>query len=143
MGKGKEPTAVAIKKPKYTAKERRVYQTKKEEKAVRKPVAPRQKIMHKVWADAHTGIDQKEIDKRKSKKQCTRCTPTNHGWKYCQGEIRISTIQRRPFKLPVGRLKPPRPRKPRVATVADDSQGERSQQASQRPLAWTNLYGGR
>ena len=132
--------AAMVRKPKYTAKENRVYQAKKkEEKVARKPAAPRQEIMHGVWADAHTGIDQKEIEERKAKKQCTRCTLTNHGWKHCKKEIRISTIQRRPFKLPVGRSKPPRPRKPRVAAVADDSRGESSQPASQRPLAWTYM----
>ena len=129
-----------VKKPKYTANERRVYQAKKkEEKAARKAAAPRQEIMHRVWADAHTGIDQEEIDERKAKKQCTRFTLSNHGWKHCKKEIRVSTIQRRPFKLPVGSAKTPRPRKPRVAAVADDSRGESSQQASQRPLAWTYM----
>ena len=129
-----------VKKPKYTAKEKRLYQAKKkEEKEARKQVAPRQEIMHRFWADAHTGIDQKEIDERKAKKQCTRCTLTNHGWKHCKKEIRISTIQRKPFKLPVGRSKPARPPKLRVAAVADDSRGESSQQASQRPLAWTYM----
>ena len=138
--KRNEPTAVVVKKPKYTAKEKRVYQAKKEEeKAARKPAAPRQEIMHKVWADAHTGIDQKEINERKAKKQCTRCTLTNQGWKHCNKEIRISTIQRRLFKLPVGHSKPPRPRKPRGAAVADDSWGESSQQASQKPLGWTYI----
>ena len=136
--KRKEPTAAVVKIPKYTAKEKRVYQTRKmEEMAAKKPAAPRQEIMHRVWADAHTGIDLKEIDEWKVKKLCTRCTLTNHGWEHWTKEIRISTIQRRPFKLPVGRAKPPRPRTPRVAAVADDSPGESSQQTSQRPLAWT------
>ena len=107
--------------------------------AAKKPAAPRQEIMHRVWADTHTGIDQKEIDEGKGMKQCTRCTLTNHGWKHCKKDIRISTIQRSPFKLPVGRSKPRRPRKPRVAAVADDRWGESSQQASQRPLAWTYI----
>ena len=138
--KRNEPRVTTAKKPKYTAKENRVYQArKKEEKAAKKPAAPRQEIMHRVWADAHTGIDQKENDEPKAKKQCTRCTLTNHGWKHFKKEIRISTIQRRPFKLLVGRSKPPRPRKPRVAAVSDDSLGESSQQASQRPLAWTYM----
>ena len=83
--KGKERTVTVVKKPKYTAKEKMVYQArKKEEKAAKKPTAPRQEIMHRVWADAHTGIDQKEIDDRKAKKQCTKCTLTNHGWKHCK-----------------------------------------------------------
>ena len=124
--KQNEPTTAAvIKQPKYTAKEKRVYQAKKkEERAEKKPAAPRQERMYRVWANAHTSIDQKEIDERKAKKQCTRCTLTNHGWKHCKKEIWISTIQRRPFKLPVGCLKPPRPQKQRVAAVADDSRGE-------------------
>ena len=125
-----------VKNPKYTAKEKRLYQAKKkEEKAAKKPAAPRQEIMHRVWADAHTGIDQKEIDEQKVKKQCTRCTLMNNGRKHCKKEIRISTIQRRLFKLPVGCTKPPKTRKPRVAAVADDSRGVSSQKASQRPLA--------
>ena len=95
----------------------------------KKPAAPWQKIMHRVWADVHTRIDQKENDEWKAKKQCTWCTLTNHGWKYCQKEIRMGTIQRKPFKLSVGRSKPPRSRKPRVAAVADDSHGESSRQA--------------
>jgi len=57
-----EPTTTNItKKPKYTAKEKRVYQAKKKEEKVEKgKAAPRQKIMHPVWADAHTGIDQEK-----------------------------------------------------------------------------------
>ena len=70
--KGEEPTAVVVKKPKYTAKEKRVYQVKnKEERPAKKPAPPLQEIMHRVWAEAHTGIDQKEIDERKAKNQCT------------------------------------------------------------------------
>jgi len=134
-----EPTTTKItKKPKYTAKEKRVYQAKKKEEKLEKgKAAPRQKIMHRVWADAHTGIDQTIVDERKAKGQCTRSTLTNHRWKHCQKEIRVSTIQRKPFKLPGGRSNHPKPRKPRVAAVAEDSRGETSQQASQRPLAWT------
>ena len=135
-----EPTVTVVKKPKYTAKEKRLYKAKKkEEKAAKKPAAPRHEIMHRVWADAHTGIDQKEIDQQKAKKQCTRCTLTNYRWKHCKKEIRVSTIQKRPFKLLVGRSKPTRPRKPSVDAVDDDSRGESSQQASQRPLAWTYI----
>ena len=107
--KRNKQTAVVVKKPKYTTKEKSVYQAKKkEEKAARKPAAPRQEIMHRVWADAHTVIDQKEIDERKAKKQCIRCTLTNHRRKHCKQEIRISSIQRRPLKLPMGSAKPPR-----------------------------------
>jgi len=134
-----EPTTTKItKKPKYTAREERVYQAKKKEQKVENvKAAPWQKIMHRVWADAHTGIDQKIVDERKAKGQCTRCTLTKHGWKHCQKDIRVSTIQRKSFKLPGGRLNLPKPLKTRVAAVAEDSRGEASQQASQRPLAWT------
>jgi len=49
-------------KPKETAKEKRVDQAKKmEEKVEKGKGAPRQKIMHRVWAEAHTGIDQKIV----------------------------------------------------------------------------------
>jgi len=59
-------TTKTTKKPRYTAKEKRVYQAKKKEEKVDKgKAAPRQKIMHRVWAEAHTGIDQKIIDQRK------------------------------------------------------------------------------
>ena len=63
--KRNEPTAGVVKKPKYTAQEKRANQAKKKkETAARKPVAPRQEIMHWVWANAHTGIDQSEIDEQ-------------------------------------------------------------------------------
>ena len=54
--KHNEPTtAKTTKKPKYTAKEKRVYQAKKNEEKVDKgKAAPRQKIMHRVWGDART-----------------------------------------------------------------------------------------
>ena len=57
---------MVVEKPKYTTKENRVYPAKKkDEREAKKLAAPRQEIMHRVWADAHTGIDQKEIDERK------------------------------------------------------------------------------
>jgi len=67
--KHNEPTtAKTTKKPKYTAKEKRVYQAKKNEEKVDKgKAAPRQKIMHRVWANAHTCIDQKIGDEQKAK----------------------------------------------------------------------------
>ena len=128
----------APKKLNYTPKEKRVYQAKKvEERVAKKPAAPWEDIMHKVWADPHTGIDQKEIDEPKAKKQFTQCTLMNHGWKYCQKNVRITSISRRLFKLPIGRSNPPRPRKPRLAAVADHSLGESQRQTSQRPIVGT------
>jgi len=92
-------TAKTTKKPKYTAKEKRVYQGKKKEEQVDKgKAAPRQKIMHRVCANAHTGIDQKVVEERKAKGQCTRWTIKTHRSKHCQKEIRVSTIQRKSFK---------------------------------------------
>jgi len=56
-------TTKTTKKPKYTAKEKRVYQAKKKEEKIDKGrVASRQKILHRVWADADTGIDHRLID---------------------------------------------------------------------------------
>jgi len=87
--KREEPTTTKItKKPKYTSKEKRVYQAKKNEEKVDKgKAAPRQKIMHRVWAEAHTSIDQKIVDERKAKWECTRCTLTHKSWKHCQKKI--------------------------------------------------------
>jgi len=100
-------------------------------------VPPWQKRMHRVWADAHSGIGQKIVDKGKAKGQFTRCTLTNHGWKPYQKEIRVSTIQWKLFKLAGGRSNHPKPRKSRVAAVAEDRRGDTSQPASHRPLAWS------
>src|ERR1700761_2692980 len=130
-----QATAVA-KKPKYTAKEKRVYQAAKKAaaKVKKETAAPRKKIIHRVWKKAHEGIEQKEIDERKAKGQCTRCTFSNHGWKHCEKEIRISAARatsnppRKPgrkYNIPGGK------RKPRVAAVAKDSQEESSYQMSQ------------
>jgi len=60
---GDEPTTgIKTKKPKYRAKEKRVYQAKKEEEKVDKGKAvPVQKIMHRVLADAQTCIDQEIV----------------------------------------------------------------------------------
>ena len=126
------------KKSKYTTKEKRAYQAAKKAAAkVKKETAvPRKKIIHRVWKTAQEGIDQKEIDERKAKGQCTQCTLNNHGWKYCEKEIRISvarltsSLPRKPgrkYNILVGK------RKPRVAAVAEDSQEEGSYRMSQRP----------
>jgi len=91
------------KNPKYTTKENRVYRgNKKEDKLDKGKAGPWHNIMDQVWADAHIAIDQKIVDKWKAKGQCTRCTLTNHGWKHCEKEIRVCTMQRKSFKLPGG-----------------------------------------
>jgi len=75
--------AKTMKKPIYTTKEKRVYQARKKDQKVDKgKAAPRQKIMNGLGAEAHTGINQKIVDERKAKAQCTRCTLTNHRWCY-------------------------------------------------------------
>jgi len=77
---------------KYTTKGKRAYQAKKrEEKGEKGKAAPWEKMMHRVWAEAHTGIDQKVVDERKAKGQCTRCTQANQGWKLCQKEILVTS----------------------------------------------------
>jgi len=54
----KPTTARTTKKPRYTAKEKGVYQgEKKEEKVDKGKAAPRQQVKHGVWAATHTGID--------------------------------------------------------------------------------------
>jgi len=62
-------TARTMKKQKYSAKEKRVYQAKKKEEMVDKgKAAPWRKIMHRVWSDTHTGIDQKNSRRTKGKR---------------------------------------------------------------------------
>ena len=79
--KAPEQATATAKKPKYTAKEKKVYQAAKKEAAKVKMEtgAPRRKIIHRVWKTAHKGIEQKEIDERKAKGQCTQCTLSNQG----------------------------------------------------------------
>jgi len=98
-------------------------------------VAPAGEFRHEVWAEAHQGVDQKVVDKRKSDNECTRCGMKNHSWKYCRKPIRVSGINR-------GQSKPKRQsafapkRRPQVASVAVDGQGESSRRGVQRPPAW-------
>ena len=141
-GKAPEQATATAKKPKYTTKEKRVYQAAKKvvAKVKKETAAPRKKIIHRVSKTAHEGIDQKEINERKAKGQCTRCTFSSHGWKHCEKDILISVAKitsnpprktGRKYNIPVGK------RKPRVAAMAEDSQEESSYQMSQRPQAWT------
>ena len=85
-------------------------------------VARAGEVKHKVWAEAHQGVDQKVVDKQKSDNECTRCGMRNHTWKYCRKPIQVSAIYR-------GQSRPKRQstfapkRRPQVATVAVDGQG--------------------
>ena len=82
-----KPTLTAKRvKRQYTAKEKADYQKKKAgERKVKKEgsVAAAGEVKHKVWAEAHQGVDQKVVDKRKSDNECTGCGMRNHTWKYC------------------------------------------------------------
>jgi len=114
------------------------YQKKKAgERKVKKEgaVAPRGEVRHKEWAEASQGVDAKVVDKRKTDNEGTRCGMKNHAWKYCRKPIQVSAVYR-------GQSKPKRQlafapkRRPQVATVAVDGQGESSKGAVQRPTAW-------
>jgi len=99
-------------------------------------VVPKGEVRHTVWSEAHQGVDQKVVDKRKSNNECTRCGMKNHTWKYCRKPIQVLAIYR-------GQSKPKRQsafapkRGPQIATVAVDGQGESPRRAVQRPPAWT------
>jgi len=122
-----------------TATQKAAYQKKKAgERKVKKEgsVAPKGEVRHTVWSEAHQGVDQKVVDKRKSDNECTRCGMKNHTWKYCRKPIQVSAIYRgqsKPKRQPAFAQK----RRHQVATVAVEGQGESSRRAVQRPPAWT------
>jgi len=93
-----KPTVTAKRvKRQYTANEKVDYQKKKAgERKVKNEgsVAPAGKVRHQVWAEAHEGVDQKVVDKRKSDNECKRCGMKNHPWKYCRKPIQVSAIYR-------------------------------------------------
>jgi len=134
-----KPTVAAKRvKKQYTAKEMADYQKKKAgERKVKKEgsVAPTGEVRHTVWSEAHQGVDQKVVDRRKSDNECTRCGMRNHLWKHYRKPIQVSAVYR-------GQSKPKRPsafapkRRPQVATVAVDGKGESPKGAVQRPPAW-------
>jgi len=71
-------------KSQYTAKEKADYQKKKAGETKVKgegSVAPAGEVKHKVWAEAHQGVDQKVVDERKSDNECMRCRMKNQAWK--------------------------------------------------------------
>ena len=134
-----KPTVAAKRvKRQYTAKEKADYQKKKAgERLLKKEgsVAPKPEVKHRVWSEAHQGVDQKIVDKRKSDKECRRCGMKNHSWKYCRKRIQVSAIYR-------GQSKPKRhsafapQQRAQGATLAVDRQGERSRRAGQtRPAS--------
>jgi len=125
-------------KKRYTAREKAAYKKKKAgERKVKKEgsVAPTGEVRHRVWAEAHQGVDQKVVDKWKSDNECTRCGMRNHLWKHCRKPIQVSAVHRL-------QSKPKRPsaftpkQRPQVATVAVDGTGEGPKRAVRRPPAW-------
>ena len=133
-----KPTVTAKRvKRQYTAKQKADYQKKMAgERKLKKEGsgAPAGEVRYKVWGDAHQGVDQKVLDKPKSDNECTRCGMKNPPWKYCRQPIQVSAIYRGQSK--------PKPqstfaakRRPQVATVAADGQGESSRRPVQRPPA--------
>jgi len=134
-----KPT-VATKRVKrqYTAMEMAAYQKKKAvERMVKKEglVAPTREVRHEMWAEAHQGVDQKVVYKRKSDNECTRCGMKILTWKYCRKRIQVSAIERGQSKPQQQSAFAPK-RRPQVATVAIDGQGESARRAAQRPPAW-------
>ena len=53
-----------------------------------------QKVEHTNFKDAHSGIHEDEIDKRRKNHSCTRCGIPGHRWKNCRKPIQASTISR-------------------------------------------------
>jgi len=120
------------------ATEKAAYQKKKAgERKVKKEgsVPLKGEVRHTVWSEAHQGVEQKVVDKRKSDDECTRCGMKNHTWKSCRKQIQASDIYRGQSKRKRQAAFPPK-RRPQVATVAGDGQGESSRPAVQRPPAW-------
>jgi len=81
----------------YAAKEKVDYQKKKAGERKRKKEGaeePGGAVSHNVWAEAHQGVDQKVVDKRKSNNEYTRCGMKNHAWKYCRKPIQVSAVYR-------------------------------------------------
>jgi len=118
--------------------EKAAYQNKKPgERKVKKKgsVALTGEVKHTLWAEAHNGVDQKIVDKRKSAKGRTRCGMKKHAWQYCRKPVQVAAVY-------PGQVKPKRQstftpkRRPQVATVAVDGQAESSRRAVQRPPAW-------
>jgi len=103
-------------------------------------VAPVGEVKHTLWAAAHQRIDQhvvdhKVVDKRKLHNERTPCGMKNNGWKYCRKWVQVSAVYRGPAKPKSQTAFAPK-RRPLVATMAVDGQGERLKRAVQRPPAW-------
>jgi len=114
----------------YKAKQAGESRVKKE-----RSVAPDGEIEHTVWAEAYKGVDQKFVDKPKSDNEWTRCGMKNDAWKYCRKPVQVSAVYRGPTKPKRQASWAPK-RRPQVATLAVDGEGESSRRAAQTPLGW-------
>ena len=85
-GKGKKDEREKGKKSKrirYTPGENAAYKAKMAAKEAKEKVAPKDiKVEHTNLMDAHKGIPETEIEKRKQTEGCTRCSLPGHQWKY-------------------------------------------------------------
>ena len=46
---------------------------------------------HTNWNEAHKGIPNNLVAKRKTEKRCTHCHLLNHGWRKCRKEAVVAT----------------------------------------------------
>ena len=67
------------------------------------------KDVHTNWNEAHKGIPDNLVAKRKTEKRCTRCHLLNHGWRKCRKEAVVATafIKRKGQDRSKPTLKPP------------------------------------
>jgi len=122
----------------YTAKEKADNQKKQAgDRKVKKEglVAPAGEVKQSVWAEAHKGVDQKVVDKRKSDNESTRFGIKNHAWKYGRKPAQVSAVYRGQAK-PIRQSTFAQKRCPQVATVAADGLGASSKRSVPRPPAW-------
>ena len=70
-------------------------------------------------------VDQKVVDKRKSDNECKPCGMKHHSWKNCRKWVQVSAMYRGPAK-PKRQTAFAPTRRPLVATMAVDGQGESS-----------------
>ena len=69
---------------------------------------------HSNWNEAHKGIPDDLVAKRKTEQRCTRCHLLNQGWRKCQKEAVVATA----FINRKGQDRSKPPFKPRTSTLA-------------------------
>jgi len=80
---------------KYSPSEKAAYKAKKAGEKTGKKAPQGQKVEHTNFKDAHSGIHEDEIDKRRKNDGCTHCGIPGHRCKNCRKPIQVSTISRR------------------------------------------------